>query len=77
MAKVKSTKVSPRIRNLSSLAGILAERARIYRVAHAGELKPGDMTKYSYVLSQMRDDLETIQMISRIEVLEELVNAQG
>ncbi|MDA8362977.1 MAG: hypothetical protein M0Z84_03980 [Gammaproteobacteria bacterium] len=57
-------------RNLLRLESIAKELGRIYRAMRRGEIETQDGTRLAYVLRQLSDVLELLQLEARITALE-------
>ena len=69
--KAVSRLPTPRVGQLSSLAGVRIELVKIYRSARRGELDTQDMTRLAYVLGQIAKVIETGDLEKRLERLEQ------
>jgi hypothetical protein len=79
-AKEKGTGLSPRRpAPLNTLAGVLNEMARLYRLSLKGKLPADEFTKYIYGLKEMRGCLEAMvldDVQSRLSALTSKVEAR-
>lgn len=55
MSRKTNSKGLPPPGKLASVADILTEMARVYRLSHSGRITPEVMTKYIYGLKEMRE----------------------
>jgi hypothetical protein len=65
---------TPRI-NLATCEDVRREMAKVYREARVGKLPISDATKFSYILTQILKAHELMVLESRLEVLEESIEA--
>ena len=61
--------------NLASSEDVRREMAKVYREARLNKLPISDATKLSYILTQILKAHELIVLESRLEVLEESIEA--
>lgn len=55
---------------LATADDVRKEMARLYRQMKAGQIAPSDGTKFAYVLSQLRQAIETGDLEARLLALE-------
>jgi hypothetical protein len=61
--------------NLATSEDVRREMAKVYREARVGKLPISDATKFSYILTQILKAHELMVLESRLEVLEESIEA--
>ncbi|RIQ20023.1 hypothetical protein D0849_08245 [Bordetella avium] len=60
---------------LATADDVRKEMARLYRQMKAGQIAPGDGTKFAYVLTQLRQAIETGDLEARLLALEKAAEA--
>ncbi len=59
-----------RVGRLDGIAGVVKELGRVYRDARSGRLASSDATRLAYVLSTIRQAIETGELAARLDALE-------
>lgn len=61
---------------LTTADDVRKEMARLYRQMKAGQIAPSDGTKFAYVLTQLRQAIETGDLEARLLALEKAAEAE-
>jgi hypothetical protein len=61
---------SRRVGRLDHVRGVVKELGRVYRDARQGKLASNDATRLAYVLSTIRQAIETGELAARLDALE-------